>query len=329
MPQPERRTDRWVAVLQSVLLHGVIVGLLVFGWWSFRHRPQPPPSLALDATVVSANALNGTNAPKTPAAAHAPPVKASAQAAAPAPKPAVPAPAQPPPSPGPPQPVPQPSAADDQTVPVPADLAARAAAQKAQEPAQSPKQPKAQAQRKSAKALNAARAKAAARAKRRAEQKRLAKAELKAKAKLKAEKLAAERKRRAEQAKLKAELARRAAEAKALALNQADLSASVAAEEKSMDARSGPALASWVQQITARIEQAWIRPPSAKPGIDCFLDVTQVPGGEIVNVKVGTCNGDGAVIQSIQDAAYRASPLPPPPDPTLFERDLQIEFKPN
>jgi len=32
--------------------------------------------------------------------------------------------------------------------------------------------------------------------------------------------------------------------------------------------------------------------------------------------------------ESIEAAVYRASPLPPPPDPSLFERDLQVRFVP-
>jgi hypothetical protein len=34
------------------------------------------------------------------------------------------------------------------------------------------------------------------------------------------------------------------------------------------------------------------------------------------------------VKQSIVDAAYRASPLPAPPDPNLFERNLEVNFRP-
>ena len=56
--------------------------------------------------------------------------------------------------------------------------------------------------------------------------------------------------------------------------------------------------------------------------------VTQVPGGEVVNVRLGECNGDAAVRESIQGAVFRASPLPPPPDPALFHRNLEIQFKP-
>jgi colicin import membrane protein len=56
--------------------------------------------------------------------------------------------------------------------------------------------------------------------------------------------------------------------------------------------------------------------------------VTQATGGTVIDVKLGTCNGDQAVRESIANAVYRASPLPAPRDPRAFERRLQIVFKP-
>jgi colicin import membrane protein len=76
------------------------------------------------------------------------------------------------------------------------------------------------------------------------------------------------------------------------------------------------------------VQRAWIRPPSAKAGLDCLVIVTQVPGGTVVRAEVRTCNGDDAVKQSIEAAVFRASPLPPPPDPALFERTLEFRFRP-
>jgi len=35
------------------------------------------------------------------------------------------------------------------------------------------------------------------------------------------------------------------------------------------------------------------------------------------------------VQQSIQRAVNNASPLPPPPDPSLFERNLRLVFEPH
>jgi len=109
---------------------------------------------------------------------------------------------------------------------------------------------------------------------------------------------------------------------------EADLKRSLAAEEHAATARNGAATAAWEAMIRGKIEHAWLRPPTARAGIDCMLHVTQVPGGEVTQVSIGQCNGDQAVRESIEAAVYRASPLPPPPDPALFDRSLEIRFHP-
>ena len=119
------------------------------------------------------------------------------------------------------------------------------------------------------------------------------------------------------------------AEAQESSESVADLQRSLAVEERAKVARSTAALASWESQIAAKITRAWLRPPTARPGIQCVLNVTQVPGGEVTQVSIGECNGDQAVRESIEAAVYRASPLPPPPDPALFDRNLKINFKPD
>ena len=112
------------------------------------------------------------------------------------------------------------------------------------------------------------------------------------------------------------------------AQRESDLRARLAAEEHLQAAQASGLLAQYQAQIRARIERAWIRPATAKPGLSCEVRITQVPGGEVVGVKVGTCNGDDSVRQSIETAAYRASPLPLPADPALFDRNLVVTFKP-
>jgi colicin import membrane protein len=109
---------------------------------------------------------------------------------------------------------------------------------------------------------------------------------------------------------------------------EADLNAQIAAEERAAAARASGQMSQYVAQITARIERAWIRPASAQTGLDCEVRVTQVPGGTVVGVQVGRCNGDESVRQSIESAVYRASPLPLPSDPALFERNLVVTFRP-
>jgi len=143
------------------------------------------------------------------------------------------------------------------------------------------------------------------------------------------EKAAEKRKAQEAAAAAAAAAATAAAEAQEQSEREADLKRSLAAETRSDSAASNEALASWRAQITAKITRAWLRPPTARAGLECDLYVTQVPGGAVTQVKVGQCNGDQAVRASIEDAVYRASPLPPPPDPALFDRDLKITFKPD
>ena len=155
------------------------------------------------------------------------------------------------------------------------------------------------------------------------------------------EKLAQEREQKEQEAKRQADEAKRQQQAKAAADkkrkqqeakqrqdSEAELKRRMAEEERRSAAEDSGQLAQYVAQIQARIQRAWIRPPSAREGLRCIVNVTQVPGGEVVGVKLGECNGDEAVRQSIEAAVYRASPLPEPPDPALFERNLRLEFKP-
>jgi colicin import membrane protein len=91
---------------------------------------------------------------------------------------------------------------------------------------------------------------------------------------------------------------------------------------------ASPARAQYIARLASRIQNAWIKPPSARSGLDCVVNITQVAGGEVTSARVTQCNGDAAARQSIENAVYRASPLPAPPDPALFERNLVIHFHP-
>jgi len=211
--------------------------------------------------------------------------------------------------PVPPPPVPQESPPEPQGPPPPTP----------EERAQREQQHQQQLEREKA---EAAAAEQAAQEKAKAEAK-AAEDERAADAKRKAAEAKAAQEKKAQEAKQKAEEAQEEAE------READLQKSLASEERAAQASSGPSLASWQALIAARINRAWLRPPTARPGIQCMLYVTQEPGGAVTQVKIGDCNGDQAVRESIEAAVYRASPLPPPPDPALFDRNLKINFKPD
>ena len=309
----DRASDRWASIVLSVALHGAIVAAIVYSWYTYKHD-RPAPTLAIEASVVDAKTVPGLG--KLP----------------PQPESAPPPPVAPPPEPPPPDTQPQ-VEPEGPPQPTPEELAKREQEQKEQ--AEKEEQAKQQeVDRKRAeqeKQQEAALAEEKAAEDKRAEEKRLAdeqakKAQEKADAERKARE-AADAKKKADEKRLADE--KQKADQQAAADREADLRRSLDQELRQDAARSSGALASWQSQITARIQRAWLRPASARSGIECVLNVTQVPGGEVTNVRIGTCNGDQAVRESIEAAVYRASPLPPPPDPSLFERSLVITFRPD
>jgi colicin import membrane protein len=121
------------------------------------------------------------------------------------------------------------------------------------------------------------------------------------------------------------ELRRAAAEAEA---REQRLQEELAEEMARQEALGSGELDRYIFAITQRIEQNWIRPASAQPGLECVVNVRQVPGGEVISATIERCNGDAAVQRSIEAAVFKASPLPEPSNPALFERNLRITFKP-
>lgn len=102
----------------------------------------------------------------------------------------------------------------------------------------------------------------------------------------------------------------------------------VAEEAERLEAMNSGEMARYIFAIQRKIQQNWIRPASALPGLECVVNVRQVPGGEVIGATIESCNGDAAVQRSIEAAVYKASPLPEPENPALFDRNLRIVFKP-
>jgi colicin import membrane protein len=161
-------------------------------------------------------------------------------------------------------------------------------------------------------------------AKQQAEQQERAAAEAKRKAEVDA-------KRKAEQqaaAKAEAERKRAQQEARQRAEREADLRARLEAEEERTSTGFQSLRASYVRAIQLHVEQRWFEPPGTGPGLSCAVLVMQIPGGEVTGMRFGRCNGSAAVRQSIETAVRNASPLPAPPEPRLFEREVELIFTP-
>jgi colicin import membrane protein len=110
---------------------------------------------------------------------------------------------------------------------------------------------------------------------------------------------------------------------------ESELQQQLAREAEQNAARDAGLLDQYISMIENRIKQHWDRPLSARPGIDCVVNVVQLPSGDVMSAKVASCNGDDAVRRSIERAVMDASPLPKPPNAALFERNLVVNFKPD
>ncbi len=115
-----------------------------------------------------------------------------------------------------------------------------------------------------------------------------------------------------------------AEEAELLRQRQAELDA----EDIRLAALSASDEARWAFAIQQQITRNFIRPASAPEDLECVVNVRQLPGGQVVNVDIGRCNGDESVRRSIVAAIFKASPLPSPENPNVFDRNLQIIFNP-
>ena len=82
-------------------------------------------------------------------------------------------------------------------------------------------------------------------------------------------------------------------------------------------------------QINARVFRAWLRPrtPIGSPSFTCRARIEQDPAGNVKEVMLQNCNGDTRWQLSVVHAIQSASPLPAPPDPRVFRREMTVSFQ--
>lgn len=104
--------------------------------------------------------------------------------------------------------------------------------------------------------------------------------------------------------------------------------AEIQAEEALTEARNSDEMARYMLALQQKVVRNWAPPASARAGLECVVRVRQLQTGDVTSVNVVSCNGDEAVVRSIEAAVRKASPLPVPANPILFEPDLRFVFKP-
>lgn len=124
-------------------------------------------------------------------------------------------------------------------------------------------------------------------------------------------------------AKLKAE--RDARDAMAKRQMQEMLDAEVAEQET---IRVNGVVNNYASRIRQRVKRYWIKPVSAERGLQCTLQVSTFPSGEVKQVKVIKSSGNALFDDSAERAVYKAEPLPLPPasDPKAAAQFKQFKF---
>jgi colicin import membrane protein len=78
--------------------------------------------------------------------------------------------------------------------------------------------------------------------------------------------------------------------------------------------------------ITQQVQRNWLRPDTTRPPIRCSVRITQIPGGDVIDVAfVGQCTTDEITRRSIE-AAVRREPLPYQGYESVFTRNITFDF---
>lgn len=88
------------------------------------------------------------------------------------------------------------------------------------------------------------------------------------------------------------------------------------------------ARAAYVGAITAKIRGNIVLPPDIKGNPVAVFDVTQLPTGDILGVRLKQSSGVAALDAAIERAILKSSPLPRPSRPELFQRSLELSYRP-
>lgn len=97
-------------------------------------------------------------------------------------------------------------------------------------------------------------------------------------------------------------------------------------QQVSQQARAA-ALDLYRSQIMRAVRARLVEPPGIQGNPQAEVKVLQLPSGEVVQARVTRSSGIPAYDEAVERAVLAASPLPLPPDRSLFARDFTILFR--
>jgi colicin import membrane protein len=111
---------------------------------------------------------------------------------------------------------------------------------------------------------------------------------------------------------------------------QADSAAQELAQLKTAQASAArnKAVADYLGRIRGKIRGNIVLPPEIKGNPEAIFEVTQLPSGEVISVKVKKSSGNPALDAAVERAILKSSPLPKPEQSDVFDRLLHIPYRP-
>lgn len=110
------------------------------------------------------------------------------------------------------------------------------------------------------------------------------------------------------------------ADAEARALSEARAEQASAARKKGEEGYAG--------KIRGKIRGNMVLPQGIQGNPEAIFAVTQLPSGEVIDVKMKKSSGNANLDAAIERAILKSSPLPKPDQPELFQRVLEIKYRP-
>lgn len=100
-------------------------------------------------------------------------------------------------------------------------------------------------------------------------------------------------------------------------------------EAQKLSAAMDRAKADYQGKLSGKIRGNIVRPPSLAGNPIAQFVVTQLPSGEIIEVRRQRASGNALWDEAVERAIRKSSPLPRPDDPSVFSRDLNLTFCPD
>jgi colicin import membrane protein len=110
--------------------------------------------------------------------------------------------------------------------------------------------------------------------------------------------------------------------------NSQQLANAAAAEAEQRATSNKRGLADYASKIRGKVRGNIVLPPAIQGNPEAVFELSQLPTGEVLDVKLKRSSGNPALDTAIERAIRKSSPLPKPDDPSLFKRELEIKYKP-